>query len=454
MEIQTMILEFLGPCWYLIVLGETGRLLEQMRNDHPNQCERLNLAKELYIGRTKYQGKSYISTISNMPLELPSTYDQQHIKPPTYTKRIILSIDHMGIRRLQFLERDSEPLSDGAPCWDGLFVRKISVFAAALESTRKIWSSPELPNLKPWNIHNVQGNRRLNHVKLDAKVRGLIVCCSRGNAIGIYGFTGISKAFESFVELMNQPAQNSQTYWFYFPINNGELITAAWIRKFKDYNSLAWPPALAFKTSLGRDVIFGTHPPIDLNHVYEYQPLVKDGDGAISGIVHNGLDPESKRITEIGVTCNPGCQVEALGQEPQFGHYKCPEIRGRSTSITTWYMTKAPLEGLYKVRICRDLEKPHRPCIGLLLYYTKERVESLGQVRWDRDLTYDVLAPINLEIGNINGKDYIKGVQRDTACTQLDSEVGVWQKIPQHGTLVWWFGNLGDKVALYNDPVS
>ena len=112
-------------------------------------------------------------------------------------------------------------------------------------------------------------------------------------------------------------------------------------------------------------------------------------------------------------------------------------------------MTKAPLEGLYKVRVCRDLEKPHRPCIGLLLYYTKERVESLGQVRWDRDLTYDVLAPINLEIGNINGKDYIKGVQRDTACTQLDSEVGVWQKIPQHGTLVWWFGNLGDKVALY-----
>lgn len=53
MEIQTMSLEFLGPCWYLIVLGETRRLLEQMRNDHPNRCERLNLAKELYIGRTK-----------------------------------------------------------------------------------------------------------------------------------------------------------------------------------------------------------------------------------------------------------------------------------------------------------------------------------------------------------------------------------------------------------------
>lgn len=69
MEIQTMILEFLGPCWYLIVLGETRRLLEQMRNDHPNRRERLNLAKELYIGRTKYQGKSYISTISNMPLD-------------------------------------------------------------------------------------------------------------------------------------------------------------------------------------------------------------------------------------------------------------------------------------------------------------------------------------------------------------------------------------------------
>ncbi|KAE8338391.1 hypothetical protein BDV24DRAFT_176815 [Aspergillus arachidicola] len=486
MEIQAMVLEFLGPCWYLIVLGETRCLLGQMRNDGLTQCERLNLTKGLYIGRTRYQGNSYISTISNKSLRLPSTYDLQHIKPPTYTKKIVLSIDQVGIRRLQFLERDSKPLPDGGPwyeiletmdchfdasiSWNGLFVRKIGVFAEGWDSTRRIWSSPEVPKLNPWNKNHVRDTSYLDHVKLGAKVQGLIFCYSQGNTIGIYGFTGISKAYETFRKLMNQRAHNSPAYWFYFPINNGELITAAWIRKMKYSSALAWPPALAvslfrsyskpflltekIKTSLRRDIIFGPQPPSHLNHIYEFQALVQDGDGTISGIVHDGLGPTSTRITEIGVTCNPGCQVEAPGHEPQFGRYECPEIWGRSTPITTWYMTKASLEGLHKVRVCRDLEKSHRPCIGLLLYYEEGRIESLGQVRWDRDLTHDVLAPMYIEKGNIDGKDYIKGIQRDTACTWPESKVSTWRKIPENGTIVWWFGHLGDKVAIYKDPES
>ncbi|KAE8362708.1 hypothetical protein BDV27DRAFT_146717 [Aspergillus caelatus] len=77
---------------------------------------------------------------------------------------------------------------------------------------------------------------------------------------------------------------------------------------------------------------------------------------------------------------------------------------------------------------------PHRPSIGLLLYYTNERVESLGQVHWGLDLTHDALAPIY------------------TSYTWLESEASTLQKTPQLGTLVWWFGDLGDKVVIYTDP--
>ncbi|KAE8329191.1 hypothetical protein BDV39DRAFT_191412 [Aspergillus sergii] len=455
-EIQDKILEFLGPCWYLIVLGETRRLIEQMRNDYLFQSQQLNLTKGLYIGRTKYQGNSYISTISNEPLRVPSTYDQQYIKSPTYTKKVILSFDHVGIRRLQFLEQGSKPLPDGAPwyeirettdchfnasiSWSGLFVRRIKFFAEGWDKTLRIWSSPEVPKLNPWNLHIVWGHSFLNHVKLDANIHGLIVCCSRSVAIGIYGFTGISKAYKALVKLMNQRAYGDQPYWFYYPINKGEFITAAWIHKWKRSRSSASPISLAIRTSLGRDIF------------YEYRPLVKNGDGAISGIVHEGVDLKyTHGIVEIGVTCNPGCQVETPEQEPQFGRYECPPTR-YTRPMPTWYLTKAPVEGLYKVRVCRDLEKTHRPCIGLLLYYEEGRVESLGQVHWDLDLTQDVLAPIYIGKGSIDGNDYIKDVQRDAACTRLESEVDIWQKIPENGTIVWWFSYLGDKVTMYTDP--
>jgi hypothetical protein len=119
-EVQAIILDFISPCWYLIVLGETRRLIEQLRNVAETRCGRFSLAQEIYITRTKYQGISYISGISNTPLEsrLLGISDRLRLKLPAHVRKIVLSVDHIGVRRVQFMDQNSDPSPDGSPWYE------------------------------------------------------------------------------------------------------------------------------------------------------------------------------------------------------------------------------------------------------------------------------------------------------------------------------------------------
>jgi hypothetical protein len=114
-------------------------------------------------------------------------------------------------------------------------------------------------------------------------------------------------------------------------------------------------------------------------------------------------------------------------------------------------MTKAPRKGLVKVQACRDQEQSHHPCLGLLLFYSDQHIESLGQVRWDHDLTQEIPEPMYVENGTIDGRGYIKDIRSDIHDCELSVETGGWQKLPKYGIIVWWFGQLGDRIVTYND---
>jgi hypothetical protein len=119
-EILTMILTYVGPCPYLIVLGESRRLMDQLRISGENWCERVSLSKDIYITRTDYQNVSYISKVSNTPFVLSSdeTFPGGSLSLPPNTQRIILSKDHIGIRNIQFFRENSEPSVDGSPWYE------------------------------------------------------------------------------------------------------------------------------------------------------------------------------------------------------------------------------------------------------------------------------------------------------------------------------------------------
>lgn len=120
MELLTMILKYIGLCRYLIVLGESRRLMGQLRIGGGYRCERLSLSGDIYITRTNYQGISYISRISNTPGMLSSdeTFPGESLSLPPNTQRIILSQDHMGVRNIQFSRTNSDLSADGSPWYE------------------------------------------------------------------------------------------------------------------------------------------------------------------------------------------------------------------------------------------------------------------------------------------------------------------------------------------------
>lgn len=240
------------------------------------------------------------------------------------------------------------------------------------------------------------------------------------------------RPFKKFVKLMRQRARTGYLHRIYVPLNKNECIEAAWIRKLQDCSTIAFGPVLIvsypflfctpsmlttdkLRTSLRRTLTFGPQLPARIIDFYGYLPLVKDGDGTISGLFHDGLDSVSRYVSAFGVACNAQSQAGTLPLLPMDTHYEPPKVPpGKGSIACTWFMTKASLKNLVKVRVCRDQSQPHRPCLGLLLSSSDKHMESLGQVCWDLDLTQEVFDPVYIEKGTVDGRDYIKNIRGDT----------------------------------------
>lgn len=219
-------------------------------------------------------------------------------------------------------------------------------------------------------------------------------------------------------------------------------------------------------------ITFGPHDPaLHARFIFKFYSLVKHGDGVISGICHNGWDPASIYLSEIGVSFHSSSHRGSIDQTPEERESRRPAGQNQGTilepesrprvdsylpppllfrsSPLSHYMTKAPLQGLIDVQYCRDTKLPHRPCIGLLLYYDDGGIESLGQIRWDRKMSDRIFAPVCLLRGIEDGKHYVKDVRAITGpSSKRIEEAEDWLGIPTHGSLIWWFGHLGDHLTL------
>ncbi|KAL4967478.1 uncharacterized protein BDV14DRAFT_188269 [Aspergillus stella-maris] len=464
LEILDFILDYAAPCWYLIVLGETRRLIKQLKSAEETQCLQINFEKEIWISRTYYCGVPYVSRISGTPLGSTATIEVHYMKLLANVNQIVLSMDSTAIRGIQPLDGDSRPTSDGSPWYKilnlgipnngGLFVRDIELRSSSASIENTMWSSPFQPKFQTWNFFGHKKMHRLQYLPLDCETRGLMVCCVGTKMIGIQGYADTPRKVDKFVEWTNQRLKEpGRELWIFFPLNAHEQVLGAWIRHRK---GRAPGPffALILHTCLGRTVTFGAQYPSYVVDGLEYHPLLLTGEAPITGLFHDGLDTRirSNNITEIGITCAGGRESGDSGPPPLPAnvHSEPPGVSPGSPN-STWFLSRAPLKSVSKMQLCRDIRKPYRPVMGVLVFYEDQHVESLGQMRWDFDVNEYVSAPFYIRKRNVNGWDCVLDIRSSKSNINLMEDSDTWERLPLDGTIVWWFSRLGDKIITYKD---
>ncbi|KAL4920129.1 hypothetical protein BDW62DRAFT_23021 [Aspergillus aurantiobrunneus] len=109
LEILFIICHFSAPCWYLILLVLAA------------EAYRRSLVYESMLPRD-----IYLSQISTTQLQSTHSTEVQHLELPVIIERIILSVDTIGVRGIQFLDCDSRPKSDGSPWYKILEIKRSS----------------------------------------------------------------------------------------------------------------------------------------------------------------------------------------------------------------------------------------------------------------------------------------------------------------------------------------
>ncbi|XP_014550746.1 hypothetical protein COCVIDRAFT_31588 [Bipolaris victoriae FI3] len=282
------------------------------------------------------------------------------------------------------------------------------------------------PKVSTWYFHKTEPSlpQRMRYVGLNDDTQGIIVGCGHEGFVHLetYGHSG-------------KPYNYSQTWsafpdrvaYICFPLSKGEVITAAWIRELDNDLSIR-QPALVVNTSLERTCTFGNYVPRENEHLYRYEPLVKQNAYRITGFCYNNKTTGSSLQTKIGIT-HKEKPVGPLPSPPRQAAYTLP-----NHWIPQWYVSSACLSGVTHVRMFINNKTSHKPTVGMLLSYENHQI-SLGQYRFDCDEEdFDLTGPMYFFCGDMELRPYVKVI-----CNDGEEKKPDWKEIPRTARLVWWF---------------
>jgi hypothetical protein len=86
----------------------------------------LKLTKTIWILKTTYRGINYVSRLSETQLIPTPTAGVCRREVPDTIVKIVVSLDSIGLRGIQFLDNTSSPKPDGSP-WYEIFEPKVPV---------------------------------------------------------------------------------------------------------------------------------------------------------------------------------------------------------------------------------------------------------------------------------------------------------------------------------------
>lgn len=122
-EILDMIARFIGDCAYLVVLGETRRLMGTLKEGRgaPVVSMPVRLSTQVYSSEVIFRNTSYLSRISNVHLE--SCLRRRLLHHGSPVRRIVLSKDDFGVRNIRFFDTCSSLVTcDGSPWYENLVI--------------------------------------------------------------------------------------------------------------------------------------------------------------------------------------------------------------------------------------------------------------------------------------------------------------------------------------------
>lgn len=284
-EILDLIAEAVGRCRYLVVLGESRRLIEELRrNPHRhNPYLVVDLNQDVYIKTVEFRGCSYISYVGNTPLPALSstTHGLHRLSPPGTVQRIILSTSHFGIHSIHFIKYQQTPfihdispgkrlhykIIDTAVPRDrielvhhvsphrphisiatrspsqGLFVHVIQFSFDSTKryeiSTTQRWDTPNIPYLPDRNVYRPVPEALFSYLPLDySRLQGIVVgllSVIEPANVALFPWPSSADGYKAC-------PRRCSPYWRYFPIHPGEYIQNVWIRKRKnDHKKPSYP---------------------------------------------------------------------------------------------------------------------------------------------------------------------------------------------------------------------
>lgn len=122
-EILDMIARFIGDCVYLVVLGQTRRLMGTLQEGRGAPVARMpvDLSSQVYTSEVLFQNASYLSRISNLEAPL----HQRILHRGSQVRRIVLSKDDFGVRNIRFFATCSSSVAhDGSPWYENLVIER------------------------------------------------------------------------------------------------------------------------------------------------------------------------------------------------------------------------------------------------------------------------------------------------------------------------------------------
>ncbi|KAL6917404.1 hypothetical protein FSST1_008899 [Fusarium sambucinum] len=414
----------------------------------------IRLDSAVYATYSVVDGVRYVKSLTNSPVPDREEYTQLSKEGQTHS-RLYIAHDFRGVRAIR-LAPSNVSLSGPGPIMDcywrnipdaekmiihenGLMVWGIDV---PREPHPRISDDTQWTNLEhPSDIVDL-----LNMTKgLNCDNRNVRMASFDCNAEDITGYTVVTDGHRTATVHGHRFGEKARFYdeiedswpcgfFIYMPLDEGEYLTEIYRRHGKDpYSDEESLGSFVLVTNKGRTTLFGAaRSLVDTTSFHQLATLSPNRSQIyINDWTYDFIDQVRYIAFSEGLS--------SLVEKP-IPSFLVPDFPSSCTKTNgPWFKSSCSMKDISEITLCRDSSFPHKPIIGVLVYYGNGHRECLGRFRFDKTLEkFRLDWNTDLYVGsgrNIWGFLYVEQVLTSPRYEKAHLR---WMKLPRDGILEWW----------------